>query len=158
MIPTHPSITFCLFAQVSGHCFVSMTTDLWDSWRSLSTIQAVLYLTLQVVCTENIAITVDTPLDPVKTFSDRLFIRLLFSPDSEVSLEAGNRRIPPATPKVIDACYFDKLHPPDPRREKSPYCFFLATASYVTWTAAYYKTYWKHCWFLENVVLSDEHH
>ena len=70
---------------------------------------------------------------------------------TEVSLEAGNRQILSATPLVIAAYYFDKLHlfspfsreacPPDPRKEKSPYGCFLATASYFIKPAAYYKTY-----------------
>ena len=63
---------------------------------------------------------------------------------SEVSLEAGNRRIPPATSQVIAAYYFDKLHqfsqfsgetcPSDPRRGSSLTAPFLPPA-------AYYKTY-----------------
>ena len=50
---------------------------------------------------------------------------------AEVSLEAGNRRIPPASSQVIDAYYFDKLNlvsqfsgeacPLNPRKENSPY-------------------------------------
>ena len=60
-------------------------------------------------------------------------------------------QIPPATSQVIAAYYLDKLHRfsqfsgeaclPDPRREKSPYGFFLVTASYFIKPATYNKTY-----------------